>query len=40
MHVGLLIGVCVMMAMMRGPPDRSALHSACTEKGEDELTRA
>ena len=30
----------VMMAMMRSPPDRSALHARCAEHCEDELPGA
>jgi hypothetical protein len=39
-HVRTLVRMRMMMAMMRGPPDRSALHGGGAEHREDELTGA
>ena len=40
MHVFGFVGVGVVVPMMRGPPDRTALHGGCADHAKDKLADA
>jgi hypothetical protein len=40
MHIVRLVGMHMMVSVMRGPPNGSALHGGGTEQAEDELSGA